>query len=238
MLRLEGLRLERGDFALTAGLDLAPGARVAVMGPSGAGKSTLLAAVGGFLAPAAGRILWHGRDITALPPARRPVSTIFQDHNLFPHMTVLENAALGLTPGRVSAAQRGKVEAALARVGLEGYGARRPADLSGGQQSRVALARVLLQSNPILCLDEPFAALGPALKAQMIALVVEVAEALGALVLMITHDPQEALALEGATLVVAEGRMHGPAPTEALLADPPEALRAYLGGAVTRAPRG
>lgn len=235
MLTLERLTLRHGDFALAAEVQLPPGARVSVIGPSGAGKSTLLAALGGFLDPAGGRILWQGQDLTPLPPGRRPVSTIFQDHNLFPHMTAFQNAALGLTPARrLTADQRAQVEGALDRVGLSGFGDRKPGALSGGQQSRVALARVLLQRNPILCLDEPFAALGPAMKAQMIGLVMEVADSLGALVLLVTHDPHEALALGGVTLVVAEGRVSPPEETAPLLSDPPQALRAYLGGAVRR----
>lgn len=233
MLRFDDVTLRRGGFTLKADMALAPGARVSVIGPSGAGKSTLLAAVGGFLSPDGGRVTWQGRDLGPLPPGRRPVSTIFQDHNLFPHMSVFDNAALGLSPRRrLTTGQREQVEAALARVGLEGLGARKPAELSGGQQSRVALARVALQSQPILCLDEPFSALGPSLKGQMIDLVLEVAGDLGALVLMVTHDPTEALRLGGQTVVVAEGRASPPADTAPLLADPPEGLRDYLGGAV------
>lgn len=230
MLRCEGLRLARGGFTLDAALRLPAGAHVTLMGPSGAGKSTLLAALGGFLAPAAGRITWNGVDLTPLPPARRPVATVFQAHNLFPHLTAFENAALGLTTRkRLSASAAEAVHAALANVGLEGFAARRPAALSGGQQSRVALARVLVQSKPILCLDEPFSALGPAQKTEMIGLVRALAEGLGALVLLVTHDPAEALALGGDTVLVAEGRCAAPAPTAALLADPPPALAAYLG---------
>lgn len=230
MLRCEGLRLDRGTFTLTADLALERGGLVSVMGPSGAGKSTLLSAIGGFLDPARGQILWGKTDITHLPPAKRPVSTVFQAHNLFPHMTVQQNAALGLTLNRkLTPPQRDSVAMALDRVGLAGFEDRRPDALSGGQQSRVALARVLLMSNPVLCLDEPFSALGPAMKAEMIDLVRDVAQGLSALVLLVTHDPAEALHLGGQTVVVAEGMAHPPEATEGLLRDPPPALRAYLG---------
>lgn len=230
MLRCDALSLTRDDFVLTADLTLPKGAAISVMGPSGAGKSTLLSAIGGFLDPAAGRILWNGADIGRLAPAQRPVSTVFQAHNLFPHMTAFQNAALGLTLNRrLTGAQATCVHEALSRVGLSGLQDRRPEALSGGQQSRVALARVLLQSKPVLCLDEPFSALGPAMKAEMIGLVREVAGRLGALVLLVTHDPAEALHLGGQTVLVADGVAHPPADTAALLADPPPALRAYLG---------
>lgn len=155
---------------------------------------------------------------------------MFQAHNLFPHMTAFQNAALGLTlRRRPSPDEARKVHAALERVGLTGLADRRPAELSGGQQSRVALARAMLMSNPVLCLDEPFSALGPAMKVEMIGLVREVADSLDALVLLVTHDPAEAWALGGQTVVVADGVADPPAETADLLTDPPPALRAYLG---------
>ena len=113
MLALERLHLTREDFALDANLEIPEGARVAILGPSGAGKSTLLAAIGGFLSPQSGRILWDGKDITGAEPAARPVATIFQDNNLFPHLTALRNVALGLDPtGRLSATTRDRALAA------------------------------------------------------------------------------------------------------------------------------
>jgi thiamine transport system ATP-binding protein len=147
MLALTDLTLAQGGFRLHADLRVATGARVALIGPSGAGKTTLLSAIAGFLAPARGRILWNGADITALPPGPRPLSILFQDQNLFPHLTVAQNLGLGLSPAlRLSAADRARIGAVLARVGLDGLEARRPAALSGGQQSRVALARALLRA--------------------------------------------------------------------------------------------
>ncbi len=230
MLRLEGLELAQGAFRLRADWEAAPGARVAVIGPSGAGKSTLLHAIAGFLAPAQGRILWQGRDLGPLTPGERPVSILFQDQNLFPHLSVFDNLALGLSPRlRLSAGDRTRVAAALDRVGLAGLGERRPAELSGGQAGRVALARALLRARPILLLDEPFAALGPALKGEMLALLAEVQAETGALVLMVTHDPADARRFADLTVLVAEGVAQPPAPTAALFADPPPALADYLG---------
>lgn len=230
MLRLEGLELAQGGFRLFADLEVPPGSAVAVMGPSGGGKSTLLAAISGFLAPVTGRVLWEGRDLGPLAPGARPVGMLFQDNNLFPHLTALQNVVLALRPTlRPGPEERARAEAALARVGLEGLGGRRPSQLSGGQQGRAALARLLLQERPLVLMDEPFAALGPALKAEMLALTREVLGAQGATLLMVTHDPEDARVLSESVIVVAEGRAAPPEPTAALLADPPPALRAYLG---------
>ncbi|WP_137110785.1 ATP-binding cassette domain-containing protein [Rhodobacter sp. SY28-1] len=230
MLQLDRLILMQGSFRLTADWSASPGQRIAVIGPSGGGKSTLLSAIAGFIAPTSGRILWNGQEIAAVRPGERPVTILFQDQNLFPHLTVTQNLGLGLRPDlRLTPKDLERIEDALGRVGLAGLGARRPAQLSGGQASRAALARALLRARPILLLDEPFAALGPAQRREMLSLVSEVAEATGALVLMVTHDPEDARALQGATVFVADGVAHPPVETEALLAAPPPALLDYLG---------
>jgi thiamine transport system ATP-binding protein len=235
VLELDALRIELGDFHLDADLTVEMGARVAVMGPSGGGKSTLLGAISGFVEPAAGAIRWQGARIDTLSPAARPLSILFQDHNLLPHLSAFDNVALGLDPNlRLSPDQRSRVEAALDRVGLQGLGTRRPAELSGGQISRTALARVLLRARPLILLDEPFAALGPALKADMLDLVAEIAGDQRATLLMVTHDPADARRICPETLIVADGSAAPPAPTEALLADPPPALAAYLGQTAPR----
>lgn len=230
MLQLDRLILSQGPFRLAADWSASPGQRIAVIGPSGAGKSTLLSAIAGFFAPSEGRILWQGQDLAEVPPGQRPVTILFQDQNLFPHLTITQNLGLGLRPDlRLTHQDHSWIEESLARVGLAGLGPRRPAQLSGGQASRAALARALLRARPILLLDEPFAALGPALRREMLALVREVAEATGALVLMVTHDPEDARALQGMTAFVAGGVVHPPVETEALFAAPPQALQEYLG---------
>ncbi len=229
MLELDSVAIRLGDFRLQADLSIAAGARVAVMGPSGGGKSTLAGAVAGFVLHQ-GAIRWQGARIDALPPAKRPLSILFQDHNLLPHLSVFDNVALGIDPNlRLSADQRAAVRDALVRTGLAGLEDRRPAQLSGGQIGRAGLARILLRARPILILDEPFAALGPALKDAMLDLVETIAAEQGALVLMITHDPADARRLCPQTVIVAEGRASPPADTAALLNDPPPALAAYLG---------
>ena len=230
MLTIENVTLRQGDFRLEADITIGAGDRCAVIGPSGAGKSTLLSLIAGFLAPEAGRVLWEGRDITGDAPGDRPVAMLFQDNNLFPHLSVAENIGLGLRPDlRLSAEEKARVEDALRLVGLEGYGARKPAALSGGQQSRAALARVLVQDRPLVLLDEPFAALGPALKTEMLDLLQEVLEDTGAALLMVSHDPEDARRIAPLTVLVAEGRAEAPVATGDLLDKPPPALRAYLG---------
>ncbi|MBL9046834.1 MAG: ATP-binding cassette domain-containing protein [Tabrizicola sp.] len=230
MLQLDQLTLTQGDFHLTANWTASAGDKIAVLGPSGAGKSTLLSAIAGFLPPSSGRILWDGNDLAGVSAGERPVTILFQDQNLFPHLTIAQNLGLGLRPDlRLSTEDRARIDRALERTGLAGLGPRRPGELSGGQASRAALARALLRARPMLLLDEPFAALGPALRAEMLALVREVAEETGALVLMVTHDPADARALGGKTVLVSEGRADAPVATEALFADPPPALQEYMG---------
>lgn len=230
MLQIEELTLQQDDFRLTADLRIDAGARVAVIGPSGAGKSTLLAALAGFLTVTTGRILWNGHDIVPVPPAARPCSIVFQDNNLFPHLSAFDNVALGLKPSlRLSASERIQVQGSLARVGLTELGARQPAQLSGGQQSRVALARVLLRGRPLLLLDEPFAALGPALRSEMLALVAQVCADAATTLLMVTHDMGDARAICDQVVLVADGTVTGPYQTETLLANPPDALSTYIG---------
>jgi thiamine transport system ATP-binding protein len=230
MLRLDALQIIQGDFALTADLAIPAGGTVAIIGPSGAGKSTLLAMIAGFIQPTAGRVLWQDHDLGPLAPGRRPLSMLFQDQNLFPHLSVAQNLGLGLRPDlRLGPDDQAQVAAALARVGLADMAARAPGSLSGGQQSRVALARALLRARPVLLLDEPFAALGPALKAEMLDLVAEIAGENGTTVLMVSHDPSDARRIAAQTVLVAEGQAHAPQPTAVLLDNPPPPLAAYLG---------
>lgn len=230
MLTLDAVHVQQGDFHLEADFSVETGARVAMIGPSGAGKSTLLDVIAGFMAPTAGRVLRDGRDITALPPAQRGCAILFQDNNLLPHFTVAQNIGLGARPDlRLGPADRERVAQAIERVGLGGLDARKPAQLSGGQQVRVALARVLVQRQPLVLLDEPFAALGPALKAEMLDLVRDLMDETGATLLMVSHDPADARRIAPRTVLVADGRASPPRDTETLLGDPPEPLRRYLG---------
>lgn len=231
MLTFEGVVARQGVFELRGDFEVAAGTRVAIIGPSGSGKSTLLNVVAGFTDVQSGAVLIEGHDMAGLVPGGRPISIVFQDSNLFPHLTVAQNVGLGLRPSlRLSRDEAARVEDALAQVGLDGFGARKPAALSGGQQSRVALARVLLRRKPLLLLDEPFAALGPALRAEMLELVAELSAREGLTVLMVTHDPADARALADLSIFVDEGQVHAPVSTAELLDNPPPALSDYLGG--------
>ena len=229
MLSLDDLRLTQDGFTLALSGDVAAGERVALLGASGSGKSTLLSLIAGFDWPDRGRILWDGQDITRAPVAGRPVSILFQDGNLFPHLTVVDNVALGLRPDlRLSEADRARVEDALARVGLAGLGGRKPAALSGGQQARVALARMLLRDRPLALLDEPFAALDPGLKTEMLALVRELCVDRGLTLIMACHDLRDAERLCDRLWLLEDGAKVLDVALEGLRDAPPGVLRAWL----------
>lgn len=230
MLRLDHVILTYPGFTLTADWQVQAGQRLAVIGPSGAGKSTLLMAIAGFEPLKSGRITWNGQDLGPLSPPHRPISILFQDQNLFPHLTIAQNLGLALSPRlRLDQAQRAQVDRVLDRLGLLGMGARRPSDLSGGQQGRAALGRVLLQERPILLLDEPFVALGPALKTDLLDLVRQLADETQKLVLLVTHDPADARRFADQTVLVAEAKAMPPVATVDLFANPPKALADYIG---------
>ncbi len=230
MLQLDDVTVTIADWTLRADWTLPMGGKIAIIGPSGAGKSTLMQVIAGFIAPTGGRVLWEGQDLADVVPGVRPVSILFQDQNLFPHLTIARNLGLGLSPRlMLTPADWARVDGVLTRVGLSGMGGRKPAQLSGGQQGRAALARALLRARPLLLLDEPFAALGPALKAEMLGLVAEVTAETGATLLMVTHDPDDARNNADHTVFVDAGVAHAPVPTARFFADPPAALRAYLG---------
>ncbi|KLV02431.1 thiamine ABC transporter ATP-binding protein [Photobacterium aquae] len=213
-------------------LDLQRGDIVALLGPSGAGKSTLLAMIAGFLKPHSGELQIDGKRIEAsLAPAERPLSILFQEHNLFPHLSVFENIGLGLHPGlSLNDSDREQVKAAAAKVGLDTYLDRLPEQLSGGQRQRVALARCLLRQRPLLLLDEPFSALDPALRQEMLMLVQQLASEQKTTVLMVTHSPEDARKIANRCAFIEEGRVKVFGATSELLTRPSEpALRRYLG---------
>ncbi|MBB5720553.1 thiamine transport system ATP-binding protein [Loktanella ponticola] len=229
MLTFDAVTLSQGTFQLTADFQLQADI-TAVIGPSGGGKSTLLAGIAGFFEPSKGRVLWDNQVLTGTSPAKRPVNMLFQDNNLFPHLTIQQNVGLGLRPDlRLTQDQKQMVADTLDHVGLTDLGARKPAALSGGQQSRAALARVLVSQRPLVLLDEPFAALGPAMKDDMLRLVRETLVQAGKSVVIVTHDPDDARRFADQVILVADGVAHAPVSSEEIFANPPPALRAYLG---------
>ena len=210
MLKLN-FSLKESYLTISTNISLEPDKIYAVVGPSGAGKSTFLNLISGFASISSGSIIWNGQEISNLPPAKRSVSILFQDNNLFPHLSVWRNLALAVTHWpKISRDNEEKLKAVMSEVGILGLENRKPSQLSGGQQSRVALARVLLQKNKILLLDEPFSALGPSLKDQMLELIKKIAKNKKLLVLMVTHEPADAKKVASQTLVVKDKKVHPP----------------------------
>ncbi len=185
-----------------------PGEVVTLMGPSGAGKSTLLSFLCGTLSDgfrATGRVWIGGSEVSALPAERRRIGVLFQDDLLFPHLTVGENLAFGLSSAvRGRAARAARIAAALEEAGLAGFAPRDPATLSGGQRARVAVLRLLLAEPRALLLDEPFNKLDAAMRADFRRFVFEHAAAAGLPVLMVTHDATDAAAARGRVLTLSQ----------------------------------
>ena len=199
-------------------LSVTRGEQIAVLGPSGAGKSTLLNLIAGFLTPASGNMVIDGEDHTTTPPSRRPVSMLFQENNLFSHLSVQQNIGLGLNPGlKLNASQREKILHIAQQMGIDSLLERLPGELSGGQRQRVALARCLVREQPILLLDEPFSALDPALRQEMLTLVAEVCREKQLTLLMVSHSVEDAARIAPRSIVVADGRIAWQGDTDNLL---------------------
>ena len=189
-----------------ATLEVPDGGVVAVLGPSGCGKSTLLRAVAGLEQPSAGRISWDGADLAGVPTHKRRFALMFQDGQLFAHLTVARNVGYALRLRRAPDLA-GRVAELLALVGLEGYADRLPATLSGGERQRVALARSLAADPRLLLLDEPLSALDAGLRERLAADLHAILRAAGTTTLVVTHDQEEAFALADRLVVMREGRI-------------------------------
>jgi len=181
--------------------EIKAGGATVVQGPSGVGKSTLLLLIAGFLVPAHGDIRWQGQSITALPPAERPLSMLFQDNNLFDHLDAWTNIALGLDTGlKLSGAEKDLVDHAMIKLGIRDLRHALPSHLSGGQQQRVALARSLVRAEgknkPLILLDEPFTALDPATRKECLAAVKFLITDFGMTAVVVSHDPADAIDLD------------------------------------------
>lgn len=194
---------------------------VVLLGPSGSGKTTLLSLIGGFAVPSSGRILIAGRDVTTLPAAQRPTTTVFQDYALFPHMSVAANVGFGLRVRSLpSRERRRRVSAALDMVGLAAMARRGIHELSGGQRQRVALARALVVEPEILLLDEPLGALDLHLRRQMQDELLALQRRTGRCFVHVTHDQEEAMALASLVVVMRNGRIEDSGLPERVYARP------------------
>jgi spermidine/putrescine transport system ATP-binding protein len=209
-LQLSNIRKSFGQNLVLAGVDLeiANGNYVVLLGPSGSGKTTLLSIIGGFTIPSTGSVWIEGKDVTDLPPAKRPTATVFQDYALFPHMTVESNVGFALAMRRVSRNDRRvKCSEALELVGLAGFEGRRIDGLSGGQKQRVALARALLVEPEVLLLDEPLGALDLHLRRHVQDELRRIQRQSGRCFVHVTHDQEEAMALADQIVIVNQGQI-------------------------------
>jgi spermidine/putrescine ABC transporter ATP-binding subunit len=180
----------------------------ALLGPSGCGKTTLLRMLAGFETPSGGKILLDGKDISNVPPNRRPVNLMFQSYALFPHMAVRANIAYGLEMERLPAAEiRSRVDAMLATTQLSELADRKPEQLSGGQKQRVALARALIKRPRLLLLDEPLGALDKKLRSAMQMELKRLQHEVGITFVVVTHDQEEALVMADRMAVLKDGRL-------------------------------
>ncbi|EMA8959102.1 thiamine ABC transporter ATP-binding protein [Vibrio fluvialis] len=223
MLVLDNVRYEYQDEWFVFDLSVAQGSIVALMGPSGAGKSTLLSLVAGFIEPHCGdiRVQSNGEAVSVVgkAPYLRPFSMLFQEHNLFAHLSVRDNIGLGLHPGlKLSTVQREQVVRAANMVGVGDFLDRLPEQLSGGQRQRVALARCFVQPHPVWLLDEPFSALDPLLREEMLTLVKTLAAERSITVLMVTHHISDARAIATHFAFMAQGQVQRMEPIAALTA--------------------
>lgn len=217
--------------AMSFDLDVAAGEVLSLIGPSGSGKSTLLSLIAGFVSASSGQILVRNQDIQSLAPAQRPVTIVFQEHNLFPHLDLFTNVALGVNPSlKLTQEQATAVAEALQKLGLDGLQKRLPGQLSGGQRQRVALARALVREHEILLLDEPFAALGPALREEMIEIVKALVAKQSMAALLVSHQPADALLASERTAFIDNGRVIAVDQTRDLLSRSSQIeIRKYLG---------
>ena len=222
----------QSELQMEFNLEVDAGEILSVIGPSGSGKTTLLNLIAGFIKPTSGRVLVNDSDISQLEISQRPVTTVFQENNLFPHLDVFTNVALGIQPSlKLNDSETQQIHQSLENVGLANLTKRLPKELSGGQRQRVALARALVRKHSILLLDEPLAALGPAMREEIIDLLKELVESNKMSALLISHQPNDAIRASARTAFINDGKILAINDSKTLLQDSdiPE-VQQYLGG--------
>lgn len=200
MLVIQNLLLRRGSWQRRYDLQITPSSIVTIQGRSGAGKSALLAAIAGFEPVAAGDIQWQGQSLLPLAIEQRPVSMLFQEHNLFEHLSIAQNLKLGLNFSS-PAVRQAAIQAAAERLEITAYLSKMPSELSGGQRQRVALLRTLLRPEPLILLDEPFAELDAYTRELAAVWVRETAKAAHKTVLLVTHQDEDVERLADQNLI-------------------------------------
>lgn len=216
-------------------LSIAAGEYIALLGPSGCGKTTFLSVLGGFLIPDRGRVEIGGRDVTRLPSARRPTTTVFQDYALFPHMTLMQNVAFGPRMAGVPRRERAARAARLLElVGLSHAADKRPHEVSGGQRQRVALARALAVDPEVLLLDEPLGALDLKLRRAMQDELKALQRKVGTTFVHVTHDQEEAMAIADRIVVMNAGRIEDAGPPDRVYRAPATLFTAGFMGEINR----
>ena len=226
-----GAALQDVDF------DAPAGSLTALLGPSGCGKTSVLRAIAGLAQPSSGRLLLEGDDLALLPAERRPVGMVFQAGALFPHLNAYENVLFPLEASGVAAAQaESRARHALDAVGLAGFGTRWPATLSGGEQQRVAVARVLAQAPGVLLLDEPLSSVEPRLRRSLREEIRDLQRRLGLTVIYVTHDQREALAVSDHVVLMDRGRVVQAGAPRSLYESPATAFAAAFMGEASIVP--
>ena len=228
MIRLDGVTVRAGAFTLgPISLEVPAGGYALLIGPTGSGKTTLLEAVAGHHVPAAGQVWLHGAEVTALPPEARQLGFVYQDHLLFPHLSVAENIAYGLG----DASPRTRIEELAEALGIAPLLARRVERLSGGERQRVALGRALAPRPSVLLLDEPFAALDPSTRAALRRSLLALQKKERVTILQVSHDFDEALRLGDLVAVLADGKVQQQGTPEEVFRRPNSAFVARFTGA-------
>jgi len=218
-------------------LEIEAGEYVTLLGPSGCGKTTLLSVLGGFIDPSQGTVRIGADDMTHVPPAKRPTTTMFQDYALFPHMSLRENVAFGLRMAGMGKAERHRrADAKLELVGLSADGDKRPHELSGGQRQRVALARALAVEPEVLLLDEPLGALDLKLRRAMQDELKAIQRQVGTTFVHVTHDQEEAMAIADRIVVMNAGRIEDEAPPARIYREPASLFAADFMGEMNHLP--